>query len=159
MMHWGSQPATYNKQQSCSAVQCSPSIVRTCSANPVLSRENANPAPLFRFLFLFFIFLLLAFLHFSFSLLTSRTSVCDLLLRSICTCTLCFCFGGGRVKLGTGGMHGPMGAWHNSSRGKREGKSRRAVFSVFFHLHIFFDFSSQVYICLWEVFSFFLRSF
>lgn len=143
----------------CSAVQSEYRAYVLCESSAI-QKECKPRIPVQIFIFIFY-FSLACFPSLFLSLLTSRTSVCDLLLCSICTCTLCFCFGGGRVKLGTGGMHGPMGAWHNSSRGKREGKSRRAVFSVFFHSHIFFYFSSQVYICLWEDFSFFffLRSF
>lgn len=119
----------------CSAVQSEYRAYVLCESSAI-QKECKPRIPVQIFIFIFY-FSLACFPSLFLSLLTSRTPVCDLLLCSICTCTLCFCFGGGRVKLGTGGMHGPMGAWHNSSRGKREGKSRRAVFSVFFHSHIF----------------------
>jgi len=158
IMHRGSQPATYNKQQSCSAVQCSPSIVRTFSANPVLSRKNANPAFLFR-LFLF-IFSLACFPSLFLSLPTSRTSVCDLLLCSICTCTLCFCFGGGRVKLGTGGDAWTDGSMAQQWQGEEVGKITESSVLCFLPFTYFFYFSSQVYILfMGGFFFFFLRSF
>jgi len=186
IMHRGreSQSAIYNKQQSCSAVQCSPSyrayVLRESSG---LSRKGCEPRipcseiflifPLLSFPLFFFLPFFLSFFPPNFP------DFCFVICYSalFCTCTLCFCFGGGRVKLGTG--EEGWDAWADGSmaqqlaggleRRRREGKSRRASvlcfflpFTYFFLLPHFsksnftFCFLSEgVLFCL----SFFLHSF
>jgi len=135
-----------NRAVQCSAVRV---IVRTFSANPVAYPERvANPAFLVQKLFLIFPLLsfpLFFFLSFFLSFFPPNFPdfFCFVICYSalFCTCTLCFCFGGGRVKLGTG-EEGWGDAWADGSmaqqlaggleRRRREGKSRRASVLCFF---------------------------
>ena len=176
-MHRGrkeSQSAIYNKQQivQCSAVQSEyrAYVLRESSAYP---ERGANPAFLFRNFSYFFPFTGTFLPSFFFFLPSSKLSgllFCDLLLRSILHLHFVFLlrWRSGEVGNRGEGMHGPMGAWHNSNRGLEKeggkGKSRRASVLYLFssiYIFIFFPFlKCKFFTSVWEgVLFFFLFCF
>ena len=163
IMHRGreSQSAIYNKQQSCSAVQCSPSyrayVLRESSG---LSRKGCEPRipcsetfSYFSFAFLppFFFPLFLSF--FLSSQLSGLLLFCDLLLRSILHLHFVFLlrWRSGEVGNRGGGVGGCMGRWEHGttvSRGVREEEEGRKITeskcSLFFSSIYIFIFSFPI---------------
>ncbi|PUU72460.1 hypothetical protein B9Z19DRAFT_675229 [Tuber borchii] len=136
----------------CSAVQSEyrAYVLRESSA---VQKECKPRIPVQIFIFIYY-FSLACFPPLFLSLTTSRTSVCDLLLRSILHLHFVFLL---RWQSGEVGNRGD--AWADGSMAQQEQGGRGRENLCFLPFTYFFYFSSQVYICLWEVFSFFLRSF